>query len=82
MGGMRTARTVHLNQERSYRDLSCGNGQVEEENSDPCEKKEVVQFANFSNDCNMVSETMEDRQDAEDLGDGCEELLLIIKFQG
>lgn len=54
-----TALSVHFNQESRHCHFAGRNGQVEEKDSDPCEEKEVVKFADFQNDSDMVSQAVE-----------------------
>ena len=62
-----TALSVHFNQESRHSHFTGRNGEVEEKDSDPREEKEVVQFADFHNDGDMVSQAVEDGDNAEDL---------------
>lgn len=66
-----TALPVHFNQESRHRHFTGRNGEVEEKDSDPCEEKEVVQFADFHNDGDMVSQAVENGENAEDLCKHC-----------
>lgn len=66
-----TALPVHFNQESRHCHFTRRNGEVEEKDRDPREEKEVVQFADFDNDGDMVSQAVENGKDAEDLCKHC-----------
>jgi hypothetical protein len=53
--GSLTALSVHLNKECSHRHFTSWNSQVEEEDRNPCVKKEFMKVADFRNDCDVVS---------------------------
>lgn len=63
-----TTLSIHLNQECCHSHLARRNGQVEEEDGDPSEEKEVVEFAELQNEGDMVAQTVENGKDTKDLG--------------
>lgn len=73
-----TALRIHLNQERCHSDLSRWNGHVEEEDRDPCVKEVISQRASLHQDFNMISESMENRNDTKGLRDSSEKLLTLV----
>lgn len=66
---------IHFNQERCHGDLSNGNGHIEKEDGDPCEKKIIAQLAGFLDNCDSISESVENGYHTEGLCDGSEELV-------
>lgn len=54
-----TALCIHLDQKGRHSHLTDRNGEVEEEDRDPGEAKEVVHLARFNQDLDVVSEAVE-----------------------
>lgn len=75
-----TALSIHLNEKRCHSDLSGWNGQIEEEDRDPCEKEIITQLASFLDDLHMISKSMQNRNDTKGLCDSSEKLLLLISM--
>lgn len=69
-----TALPVHFDQECRHCHLASRNSQIEEEYGDPSEKKEIAQFVRLVNHSHMVSETMIDGKDTEDLSKNSKQL--------
>lgn len=53
-----TALSIHLNQECGNSNLSYRNGNVEKENRDPGEEKEIMKFSHLYEDGHMVSKAV------------------------
>jgi hypothetical protein len=65
---------IHLNQKRCHGNLSNGDGHVEKEDGDPCEQKVIAQLAGLLDNCDPISESVENGDHTESLCDGSEEL--------